>query len=43
MILENGGFYEGSFSNGHMKGSGRLIHTDCDVYQGEWDNSKANG
>ena len=26
-----------------MNGKGRLIHSDGDVYEGEWLNDKANG
>jgi hypothetical protein len=43
MILEDGSFYEGSFSNGKMEGHGRLIHPYGDYYTGNWVDSKANG
>ena len=36
----DGGLYEGYFYNDEANGYGKYTNTNCDVFQGEWENSK---
>lgn len=42
--LDNGATYEGEWdAYGHKDGRGVQIWADCSVYEGYWENDKANG
>ena len=43
MILEDGSFFEGTFSHGKQHLKGRMIHIDGDYYEGNWTDGKADG
>ncbi len=44
MLIETeGSLYEGTFSENHANGYGRIVYGSGDVYEGEWKEKKING
>ena len=41
MVWKDGAKYIGAWSGNKASGMGKLIHSDGDVYDGEWENDKA--